>query len=46
MKRFLLILALGLIGAVVLAALDYYDPTTGTAPNGEPIGAQHPRSGQ
>lgn len=46
MKRILIILALAILGAAVLAVLDYYDSSAGTAPNGEPIGAQHPRSGQ
>lgn len=44
MKRILIGL---LILAAILGALFYADfksPTSATAPNGEPIGAQHPRS--
>jgi hypothetical protein len=42
-------LAIGLIAivaALCLVAKDFNDPATATAPNGEPVGAQHPRSEQ
>lgn len=32
------------VATFVAAVVDFYNPTSATAPNGEPIGAQHPRS--
>lgn len=47
-KRTLITLVLILIACVAFIGwslyADYNDPTSATAPNGEPIGAQHPRS--
>jgi hypothetical protein len=44
MKRiaFALLIAAAILGA--LFAADFFDPTSATAPNGEPVGAQHPKS--
>lgn len=44
MKRILLVLALAALALV--GALIYADSTAATAPNGEPIGAQHPKREQ
>lgn len=47
MKRILIVMALvaiALVGWSIYA--DFNDSSAGTAPNGEPIGAQHPRSEQ
>ncbi len=49
MKRFLfgLLIALAFLGLFYgLFLADFKDSSSAIAPNGEPIGAQHPRSGQ
>jgi hypothetical protein len=45
-KVLLALLALVVIALVVLLFGDYDDSTSATAPNGEPIGAQHPQGGK
>jgi hypothetical protein len=42
----LAVAVIAIVATICLIALDFNDPAPSTAPNGEPIGAQHPRSGQ
>jgi hypothetical protein len=43
-KAFALVALLAIAAAGWMLYADYTDSTAGTAPNGEPVGAQHPKS--
>lgn len=47
MKRFFIVIAVAVAAVFCwMAHQDHIDSTSATAPNGDPIGAQHPRSEQ